>query len=113
MKGLTLNQEAQSDLEALNRVLQKELCVKNASYLLGVTERHAWRLLAPYRNEGTRALSQRGRGRASHHALSGETRDRVIVLARTVCTGGNHSHPTELLAEREGLFCRDPRYAGS
>ena len=46
MKGLTLNQKEQSRLETLNRVLQKELCVKDAACLLGVTERHAWRLLA-------------------------------------------------------------------
>jgi len=39
MGGLTLNQEEQARLETLNRVLAKELCVKDAACLLGLSER--------------------------------------------------------------------------
>lgn len=103
MGGLTLNQDEQGRLETLNRVLAKELRVKDAACLLGVSERHTWRLLAAYRREGASALVHRGRGRRSHHALPVSVKDRVIALARGKYNGVNHTHLTELLAEREGL----------
>lgn len=78
--------------------------MKDAACRLGVTERHAWRLLAAHRQEGARALSHKGRGCAPHHAVPGETRDRVIRLARTAYAGVNPTHLTERLAERESLL---------
>lgn len=50
MKGLTLNQKEQSRLETLNRVLEGQLRVNEAAEVLGVSERHAWRMLAAYRS---------------------------------------------------------------
>ncbi len=98
-----MNQEEQVRLEALNRVLVRELCVKDAASLLGVSERHTWRLLAAYRNHGAAALAHAGRGRKPGHTVPDGIRDQVILLGRTVYAGVNHSHLTELLAEREGL----------
>ncbi|MFC2105541.1 helix-turn-helix domain-containing protein [Candidatus Bipolaricaulota bacterium] len=49
MKGLTLNQKEQARLEILNRVLEGRLRASEAARILGVSERHTWRMLAAYR----------------------------------------------------------------
>jgi transposase len=103
MGGLTLNQREQARLETLNRVLQKELTVEQAAPLLGVSERHAWRLLAGYRAEGAAALAHRNRGRRPVNTTQAELKERVIELAQTTYAAVNHTHLAELLADREGL----------
>ena len=103
MKGLTLTQAEQTRLEVLNRVVAHQLDVGRASELLGVSERHGWRILAAYKENGAAALAHGNRGRASTNAISLETRERVIGLAATRYAGVNHTHLSELLAEREGI----------
>jgi len=98
-----LSREEQARLETLNRVLQKQLGVEEAACVLGVSERHAWRLLADYRKEGAAALAHGSRGRRPANTTPEETREQLITLARTTYAGVNHTHLTELLAEREGL----------
>lgn len=103
MRGLTLTQEEQGKLEVLNRVLGHQMDVGRASTILGVSERHAWRILAAYREEGAAALAHGNRGRLPANAFPAEMRRRVISLATTRYAGVNHTHLTELLAEREGI----------
>lgn len=103
MKGLTLNQKEQARLETMNHVLEGRLTVREAALILGVSERHTWRMLAAYREEGAAALAHGNRGRRPVNAVAEAVRQQVIELARTRYTGVNHTHFTELLAEREGL----------
>jgi transposase len=103
MKGLTLTQREQGRLEILNRVLEHRLDVSHASRILGVSERHMWRILAAYREEGAAALAHGNRGRRPVNALDPEVVSIVVELARTRYQGCNHTHLTELLAEREGI----------
>ncbi|MGB2983161.1 MAG: ISNCY family transposase [Candidatus Bipolaricaulia bacterium] len=103
MKGLTLSQKEQARLETLNLVLEGQLRVNEAAIVLGVSERHAWRMLAAYRREEAAAVAHGNRGRRPANATTEDVRQEVIDLARTRYTGVNHTHLTELLAEREGL----------
>lgn len=103
MKGLTLNQKEQARLETLNRVLEGQLRVNEAAVLLGVSERHAWRILAAYRREGAAAVAHGNRGCRPANATAEDVRQQVVELARRRYVGVNHTHLTELLAEREGL----------
>lgn len=103
MEGLTLSQKEIGRLMVLNRVLEGMLRVEEASELLGVSERHAWRLVAAYRKEGVAALVHGNRGRKPPHAIPEGVRSRVRELAQGPYAGVNHSHLTELLEEREGL----------
>lgn len=64
MKGLMLSQKEQARLQALNRVLEGKLKVWEVALPMGVSERHAWRLLATYRAEGAAGLAHGNRGRA-------------------------------------------------
>ncbi|MCK4394809.1 ISNCY family transposase [Candidatus Bipolaricaulota bacterium] len=91
-------------METLNRVLEGQLRVNEAAVVLGVSERHAWRILAAYRREGATAVAHGNRGRRPANATAEDVRRQVIELARTRYVGVNHTHLTELLAEREGLI---------
>ena len=103
MKELTLTQKELARLQVLNNVLEHRLPMDQAAELLGVTERHAWRILAAYRKGGAAALVHGSRGRRPANAVSDELRTAVVNLARTRYLGANHTHLTELLREREGI----------
>jgi len=87
----------------LNLVLEKQMGVGEAAYLLGLSERHTWRILAAYRREGAAALGHGNRGRRSANAIPEELKQRVTMLARTRYADFNHTHMTEMLEEREGI----------
>lgn len=108
MKGLTLNPKEQQRLQVLNRVLERAIGVPQAAGLLGVSERHTWRLVAAYREEGAAALAHGNRGQPPWNRCPDPVRERVVALAQEPRYAGcNHTHFTELLAEREAVhLCR-------
>jgi transposase len=87
----------------MNLVLEGRMRVVEASCVLGLSERHVWRILGAYRREGVAALAHGNRDGRPANALSEDTRQRVITLAGTRYAGVNHTHLTELLAEHEAL----------
>ena len=93
----------QKRLQVLAGVLEGRLKVTEASGLMGVSERHAWRLLAAFRKEGVAALAHGNRGRTPTISTDPAIRDRVRGLAKGTYAGLNHTHLTELLEEREGI----------
>ena len=77
--------------------------MEQASTLMRVSIRHAWRILAAYSKEGAAALAHGHRGRRAPNATSEATKTAVLHLARTRYSGTNHTHMSELLREREGI----------
>ena len=59
MKGLTLTQREQTRLQVLNRLVAQQLTTREAATILGLSERHTWRMLAAYRKEGACRASPR------------------------------------------------------
>ncbi len=55
MGELTLTRKEQNRLQVLNGVLEDQISVGQAAEVLGVSERHVWRILAAYRKEGAAA----------------------------------------------------------
>src|SRR3970040_709537 len=109
MKGLMLNHQEQRRLQVLNGILEGACSMGQAAELLGVSERHGWRLLAAYRKEGAAALAHGNRGGSPVHPGRRVLREQVVALARSPAyTGCNHQHFTELLAEREGIRLSRP-----
>jgi len=98
-----LSQKEQARLETLNRVLEGQLQVSEAAMVLGVSERHTWRMLAAYRRQGAAAVAHGNRGRCPVNATPADVSRQVIELARTRYAGVNYTHLTELLEEREGI----------
>lgn len=94
----------QTRLQILNQIVAREVAVGDAATVLGLSERHTWRLLARYRKEGAAALAHGNRGRPAANAISEALRGQVIRLATTRYEGLNQTHFSELLAEREGIY---------
>ena len=103
MEGLILTRKEQTRLQVLNGVLEHQVRVDEAAQVLAVSQRHLWRILAAYRKEGAAALAHGNRGRRSANAIPEGVRDRVVGLAQGRYVGANHTHLTELLAEKEGI----------
>ena len=107
MKGLTLSQREETRIQVLNKVLEGELKVREAAKLLGISERHGWRILRAYRRDGPAAVAHGNRGRRPANAFAEELKARVLELAQERYQRTNHCQLTELLQEREGLsVCR-------
>ncbi len=103
MEGLTLTMKEQTRLQVLNAVMAKRWSTSEAAEVLGISERHAWRLLAAYREEGAAALAHGNRGLVPANATPSGIREKVVALARERYHRVNHTHLSELLAEREGV----------
>ena len=103
MKGLTLTTKEQTRIQVLNAVLEGEVTAVKAAGLMGVSERHGRRLLAAYRKEGAVAIAHGNRGRKPSTTTCPDTQHRVRELAEGRYASFNHTHLTEMLAEREGI----------
>ncbi len=103
MRGLTLTNREQSRIQLLNGVIEGKVTVAEASGLMGVSERHTWRLLAAYKKEGAAAMAHGNRGRRPSTTTCPRTQQRVRELVEGPYAGFNHTHLTEMLAEREGI----------
>ena len=95
--------ERTDETEGTESVMVGQLPVAQAAELLGVSERHVWRVLAAYRREGAAALVHGNRGRRPANATSEAAIADVLRLATTRYSGTNHTHLSELLMEREGI----------
>jgi transposase len=93
----------QTRLQVMNGVLERQWTLKEAAELLGISERHGWRLLVKYRRKGAAALAHGNRNRLPPNITSPEVQAQVIALAHEHYAGFNHTHFTELLVEREGI----------
>jgi len=98
-----MTQREQTRLQVLNRLVAQQLTTLEAAPILGLSERHTWRILAAYRKEGAAALAHGNRGRRPGNAVAAETRQKIIALARTRYAGFNHTHLAEIMSEREGV----------
>ena len=103
-----MNQKEQDRLFVLNSVLEYQVPITQAAELLGVTPRHARRMLAAYREHGAAALAHGNRGRRPHNATLPAEAAAVVQLATERYEGANHTHLTELLREREGIDLSRP-----
>ena len=103
MRILTLTAKEQKRLQVLAGVLEGRSSVTEASVLMVMSERHAWRLLAAFRREGAAAIAHGNRDMTPSVSTDPAIRDRVRNLAKETYAGLNHTHLTELLAEREGI----------
>ena len=103
MKGLTLTTREQNRLQTLNGVLERYWPMGEAAKVMGVSERHGWRILAAYRKEGAAALAHGNRGRTPANVTPPAIREQVVILAKGRYSGVNHTHLAELLTEREGI----------
>ena len=108
MKGLTLSAKEQNRLQVLNAVISGQWSMAEAAQVMGVSERHGWRIIAAYRKDGAAALAHKNCGRKPSNATPLETQQQVASLAQEKYKGINHTHLSELLAERDGVELSRP-----
>ncbi len=72
----------------LRRVIAKELRLKDAAPLLGISYRQAKRLVGRFRVAGRKGLVHGSVGRRSNRALPSRYRDQVVALVRARYSGG-------------------------
>ena len=103
MENVTLTPKEQSRLQVLNSLLAEQVTLDQAAELMGVSTRHARRMLAAYRECGAAALAHGHRDRKPSNATPEAVIADLVRLAKTKYEGANHTHLAELLAEREGI----------
>jgi transposase len=108
MEKVTLNNKEQKRLIVMNEVLAGRLTGPEAAEMLGVSLRHARRLLAAYRREGAVALAHGNRGRSPANKLAAAVEAEILGLARGDYIDYNDSHFTEELAERHEIVVSIP-----
>ena len=98
-----MKQSEEARRYVLAGVMAGDLRASQAAEILGISERHAWRLLGAYRTRGVASLEHGNRGRRPHNAVPAVVASAVVRFASTRYPGANHTHLAELLWEHEGL----------
>ncbi len=100
---LTLSNTELKRLKVLEMIQSAQVTVVAAAELLGVSERHCWRLLARYRRYGAAGLVHGNRGRPSRRRLPAGVRREVLALDEGACRDYNDQHLTDVLQEEYQL----------
>ena len=93
----------QTRIQVPNNLMVEQIALDQAAELMGVSPRHTRRMLVAYRENGAAALAHGHCGRKPANVTSEAVIADVVHLARTRYEGANHTHLSELLAEREGI----------
>ena len=81
MEGLlTMSQKEIDRLKVLKDIEGKKLTVVRGSELLGITERQTYRVLKKLKDEGTKGVIHKLRGKSSNRGYSQETKLKVLQL---------------------------------
>ncbi|MEO8287465.1 MAG: helix-turn-helix domain-containing protein [Chloroflexota bacterium] len=99
----TLNSHDRMRLNVVKRLMNGQMTVKEAAAALDLSTRQVWRIIAAYKENAVAAILHGNRGRTPTHAISTETRRRVVDLARTKYAGHSHQQLQEALARQEGI----------
>lgn len=87
----------------LGGVLEGQLALQEAADALGVSPRHARRLMKRLRELGAEGLVHGNRGRSPANRTPDGLREQILVWVEDRYAGFNDTHLRELLAEREGI----------
>ena len=87
----------------LSGVLEGQLALQDAASSLGVSPRHARRLVKRLREQGPVGLVHGNRGRSPSNRTPDELREQILAWVEDRYAGFNDTHLVEILAEREGV----------
>lgn len=78
---IVLTMAEQKRVEVIQRVFRAEVTMAEAAMVLGVSERHSFRIKARIRKEGVQGAVHGNRGRICKWKLSEKTKRRIVELA--------------------------------
>ena len=99
----TLTMKEEKRLEIVQRVFRGELTVAEAAVVIGVSERHCYRLKARVLRDGAKGVVHGNRGRASPSKIKDKVVQRIVELARGKYKDFNDHHLTEKLEEEQKI----------
>jgi len=100
---IRMSQKELQRVRVLDRVLEGQMLLTEASRVMGVSYRQAKRLKRAFVGKGAEGLAHGNRGRTPGHAIPPEVRVRVLELSGGTYSDFNDTHFTEMLEEREGI----------
>ena len=98
-----MNSKEQARLQVSNSLLAEQITLDQAAELMGLSPRHARRMLTGYRQRAAAALTHGHRGGKPANATPEAVIADIVLLANGRYQGANHTHLSELLNEREGI----------
>lgn len=90
-------------LQVMQQVIGGEKTVVESCKLLGVSERHGWRILGQVREKGALGVVHGNRGRSSSRRVGEEVCQRIVDLRQGPYEGFNDRHLADELREEEGI----------
>ena len=86
-------------VQVMENFIEEKIKAEQAALLLGLSERHIYRLKGAMEKEGILGLAHKSRGRKAHNSTPDEINDYVLDLARDVAEGGSCNHISEIVRE--------------
>ena len=77
---LTMSQKEVDRLSLINQVMNKKITIKESSAILHLSERQLFRVLSRVRQEGSKGIIHKLRGRKSNHGYGQEIKTKVIEI---------------------------------
>jgi len=99
----TLTMKEEKRLEIVQRVFRGELTVAEAAVVIGVSERHCYRLKARVIRDGAKGVVHGNRGRVCKRKIKDKVVKRIVELARGKYKDFNDHHLTEKLEEDQKI----------
>ena len=100
---LSLTMEEAGRYKIISEVNEGYLKVKEAAFILGLSQRQVYRIKARVQREGPKGVIHRSKGRKVPRWLPEKTRDKIDHLYRTKYRGFNLTHMTEFLNAEEKI----------
>ena len=93
----TLTMKEEKRLEIVQRIFRGDLSVVEAAVIIGVSERHCYRLKARVIRDGAKGIVHGNRGRASPCKIKDKVVKRIVQLAGGKYRDFNDHHLSEKL----------------
>ena len=103
MERIAMSSKELVRYRVLGGVLEGQLALQEAAVALGVSPRHARRLLTDLREKGPQGLVHGNRGRPPANRTPDALRQQILSWVEDRYAGFNDTHLTEILAEREAI----------
>lgn len=103
-----MSQKELDKYDVIRRAIRREITVVKAGELLGLSDRHIYRLKVRVKERGAQGLIHANRGKPSNHRLPDKERQKIATLLLHHYPDFKPTHAKEKLEEKHGIN-RDPK----
>lgn len=95
--------EEQKRIAVASKYFRKEVKIKDATLLLGISERQTYRIIARIKKEGAKGAIHGNQGKSCSWKIPDEVEGKIAKLYKSKYLGFNDTHFREKLIEEEGF----------